>query len=80
MEWWWSAIGFILAIVTSVLSADRPAMIAIRKYTPAMTRKIKLPEKERRMREREIFKVYYAKNNHAPLKFTRAKPPSSLAA
>ncbi len=75
LEWWWSAIGFILAIVASVLSAARPAMIAVRKYTPAMIRKIKLPEKERRMREREIFKVYYGKKVTMPLKVHESEAP-----
>jgi len=75
LEWWWSAIGFILAIVASVLSAARPAMIAVRKYTPAMIRKIKLPEKERRMRERELFKAYYAKKVTMPLKVHESEAP-----
>jgi len=68
LEWWWSAIGFGLAILASVLSTIRPAMVAVRMYTPSMTRKFKLTEKEQEKRQEEIFKVYQARRLTMPVR------------
>ncbi|RLI34630.1 hypothetical protein DRO55_06255 [Candidatus Bathyarchaeota archaeon] len=68
LEWWWSAIGFAVALIVSILSAIRPAMLAVKMYTPSMVRKIKLSEKEMKIRREQIFKVYQAKELSMPVK------------
>ena len=68
LEWWWSAIGFAIAILASVLSAIRPAALAVSTYTPSKIKKIKLTEKEAKARREEIFKVYQAKEVSMPVK------------
>jgi len=68
LEWWWSAIGFAIAIIASVLSAIRPAALAVSTYTPSKIKKLKLSEKEAEARREEIFKVYQAKEISMPVK------------
>jgi len=68
LEWWWSAIGFTIAIVASVLSAIRPAALAVSTYTPSKIKKLKLTEKEMKVRREEVFKVYQAKELSMPVK------------
>ena len=68
LEWWWSAIGFAIAMTASVLSSIRPATLAISTYTPSKIRKIKHPEKEVKVREEEIFKIYQARELSMPVK------------
>jgi len=68
LEWWWSAIGFALAIAASVLSAIRPAFLAVSTYTPSKIRRHKLSEEKARERREEIFKVYQAKEISMPVK------------
>ena len=68
LEWWWSAIGFALAIIASVLSAIRPAALAISTYTPSKIKRIKRSEEEMKAREEEIFRVYQAREMSMPLK------------
>ncbi len=68
LEWWWSAIGFLLAITASVLSAARPAMLAVRMYTPSAVRRVRLPEEEKKVRRREIQRVYQARRLSMPVK------------
>jgi len=47
LEWWWSAIGFAIAIAASVMSAIRPAILAVNTYTPSKIRKHRLSEEKR---------------------------------
>jgi len=68
LEWWWSGIGFAIAILASVLSAIRPATLAISAYTPSKIRKLKIERKERERRREEIFKVYQARELSMPVK------------
>ena len=68
LEWWWSAIGFALAIIASVLSAIRPAALAISTYTPSKIKRIKRSEEEMKAREEEIFRVYQSREMSMPLK------------
>jgi len=75
LEWWWSAIGFGIALTASVLSALRPAMLAVRLYTPSMIRKIKLPEEEKKVRKEKIFKAYQAKELSMPAKIKMVEKP-----
>jgi len=75
LEWWWSAIGFIIAIAASVLSALRPALLAVRLYTPSAIRKIKLPEREKEARREKIFKAYQAKELSMPVKVKPVEKP-----
>ena len=75
LEWWWSAVSFSIAIVASILSSVRPAMLAVRLYTPSMVRKIKLPEKERRVRRKVIFKAYQARELSMPVKVQMNEMP-----
>jgi len=41
LEWWWSAIGFAIALAASVLSSIRPAALAVSTYTPSKVKKVK---------------------------------------
>ncbi|MDW8048873.1 MAG: FtsX-like permease family protein [Nitrososphaerota archaeon] len=75
LEWWWSAIGFAVAMIASVISAIRPAILAVRLYTPSMVRKFKLSEQEQRTRREEIFKVYQAKEVSMPVKILPSELP-----
>ncbi len=75
LEWWWSAVGFALAIAASVLSTIRPAMIAVKMYTPSMIRKLKLTEVERKEREKEVFRVYQARKLSMPVKVLENEAP-----
>ena len=68
LEWWWSAIGFAIALLASVLSAIRPAALAITTYTPSKIKRIKLPEKEAEARKEEIFRIYQARELSMPIK------------
>jgi len=68
LEWQWSVIAFGLAMLASVLSTVRPAMIAVRMYTPSMIRRFKLTEREREVRQEEIFRVYQARRLTMPVK------------
>jgi len=68
LEWYWSAIGFAIAILASVLSAIRPAALAVSTYTPSKIKRIKLTEKKAEARRKEIFKVYQAKEVSMPVK------------
>jgi len=75
LEWWWSAVGFAIALSASVLSAIRPAMLAVSMYTPSMVRKIRLSEEKMKARRVDIFKVYQAKELSMPLKFRVNEKP-----
>lgn len=68
LEWWWSALGFALAIVISVLSAVRPAAMAVSAYTPSKIKRVKRTEEEIKKRREEIFKVYQARELSMPIK------------
>ncbi|MEM2702424.1 MAG: FtsX-like permease family protein, partial [Candidatus Bathyarchaeia archaeon] len=68
LEWWWSAIGFALAILISVLSATRPAVMAVSAYTPSKIKKVKRTEEEKKKRKEEIFRVYQARELSMPIK------------
>ncbi|MEM3193943.1 MAG: FtsX-like permease family protein [Candidatus Bathyarchaeia archaeon] len=68
LEWWWSALGFALAIVISVLSAARPAAMAVSAYTPSKVKRVKRTEEEIKKRREEIFKVYQARELSMPIK------------
>ncbi|MBS7607040.1 FtsX-like permease family protein [Candidatus Bathyarchaeota archaeon] len=68
LEWWWSALGFALAIIVSLISVTRPAIMAINAYTPSRVKRIKRTEEEKVMRKEEIFKVYQARDFSMPLK------------
>ena len=68
LEWWWSAIGFAIAIAASVMSAIRPAILAVNTYTPSKIRKHRLSEEKAEERKEKIFKVYQAKEYSMPVK------------
>jgi len=68
LEWWWSAIGFALAMITSILSSIRPAILAVSTYTPSKIRKVKRSEEETQARKEEIFKTYHARELSMPIK------------
>jgi len=68
LEWWWSALGFALAIIISLISAVRPASLAVRMYTPSKVEKLKISEKERTARREEIFRTYQARELSMPVK------------
>ncbi|MEM3815359.1 MAG: FtsX-like permease family protein [Candidatus Bathyarchaeia archaeon] len=68
LEWWWSALGFALAILVSVLSAMRPAAMAVSAYTPSRIKRVKRPEGEERKRREEIFRVYQTRELSMPIK------------
>lgn len=73
LEWWWSALGFTLAIVLSIIASIRPAAMAIRVYTPSKIKKLKISEAERKKRKEEIFKVYQAREISMPVKLLPAE-------
>ena len=68
LEWWWSAIGFALAMAVSILSSIRPAILAVSTYTPSKMRKIKRSQKEAQARKEEIFRMYHARELSMPVK------------
>jgi len=68
LEWWWSVIGFAIALTASVLSAIRPAALAVSTYTPSKIKKLKLAEEEMEARREKIFKVYQARELSMPVK------------
>ena len=68
LEWWWSAIGFAIALLASVLSAIRPAALAVSTYTPSKIKKLKLSEEEAKVRREGIFRVYQARELSMPIK------------
>ena len=68
LEWWWSALGFSLAVVVSIISAIRPTGMAIRAYTPSMIKRVKRPTEEKKERRERIFKVYRAREISMPVK------------
>ncbi|MEM2761984.1 MAG: FtsX-like permease family protein [Candidatus Bathyarchaeia archaeon] len=68
LEWWWSALGFALAILISVLSAMKPAAMAVSAYTPSKIKRVKRSEEEERKRREEIFRVYQVRELSMPIK------------
>jgi hypothetical protein len=68
LEWWWSAIGFALAMAASVLSSLRPAALAVSTYTPSKIKRIKRSQEEIKAREEEIFRVFQARELSMPIK------------
>jgi len=68
LEWWWSAVAFALAIVASVLSTLRPALLAVKMYTPSKVGRVKGTEKEIQARKDEILKFYQARSITMPVK------------
>jgi len=68
LEWWWSAIGFAIALSASLLSAIRPAALAVSTYTPSKVKRIKVSEEEAKVRKEELFKVYEARELSMPVK------------
>ena len=68
LDWWWSAIAFAIAILASVLSAIRPAALAVSTYTPSKVKRIKISEEEAKVRKEEIFKAYQARELSMPVK------------
>jgi len=69
LEWWWSALGFILAIIISVLSAMRPAAMAVSAFTPSKIKRVKvITEEEKRKRREEIFRAFQARELSMPVK------------
>ena len=73
LEWWWSAAGFALAMVASVVSSIRPAALAVSTYTPSMVKKVKRTEKQEKARREEIFKVYQGRQMSMPVKVLTAE-------
>ncbi|MBO3803429.1 MAG: hypothetical protein JTT11_06090, partial [Candidatus Brockarchaeota archaeon] len=70
LEWWWSAVGLGRAMLASVLSALRPAMMAVTTFTPSMTRRAKVSQVEREKRKRELFRVFQAAEITMPVKLS----------
>jgi len=68
LEWWWSALGFGLAILASVISTLRPALLAVKMYTPSKVRKAKVSEEEKKARKEEIFRIYQERRLSLPVK------------
>jgi ABC-type antimicrobial peptide transport system permease subunit len=68
LEWWWSALGFALALAASVLSSLRPAALAVSTYTPSRVKKVKRTEEETKERKEEIFKVYQERQLSMPVR------------
>jgi len=68
IEWWWSVLGLAFAVIASVLSTLRPALLAVKMYTPSKVRKIKTTEEEKQIRKDEILKFYQARGVTMPLK------------
>ncbi|MDH5363528.1 MAG: hypothetical protein OEW84_09470, partial [Aigarchaeota archaeon] len=68
LEWWWSAIGFAIALAASVLSSIRPAALAVSTYTPSKVKKVKRSDKEAIARKDEIFKAYQERQMSMPVK------------
>jgi ABC-type lipoprotein release transport system permease subunit len=68
LEWWWSAIGFGIALAASILSSIRPAALAVSTYTPSKVKKVKRTEEETETRKEEIFKVYQERRLSIPVK------------
>jgi len=79
LEWWWSAVGLGLALVASVLSSLRPAMVAVTMYTPSMMRRQKVSPKERERRKKEVFKVYQAAELSMPVRLLEPEVPFFLS-
>ena len=79
LEWWWSAVGLGLALVASVLSSLRPAMVAVTMYTPSMVRRTKVSQKERERRKREVFKVFQAAELSMPVRLLQPEVPFFLS-
>jgi len=73
LEWWWSAVGLAIALITSVISSLRPAVLAINAYTPSRIRRIRGPKKQMDERKKEIFKIYQAKELSMPVKVTQVE-------
>ncbi len=68
LEWWWSALGFALAVIASVLSTLRPALLAVKMYTPSKVRRVKATKEEKQTRKDEILKFYQARSMTMPVK------------
>lgn len=68
LEWFWSAIGFGIALTASVLSSIRPAALAVSTYTPSKVRRVKMKDERARERKEELFKAYQARQLSMPVK------------
>jgi len=58
LEWYWSVAGLGVAVASAVLSTLGPAIKATLRVTPSLKVRHRMLERERKAREREIFKTY----------------------
>ncbi|MCD6095854.1 MAG: FtsX-like permease family protein, partial [Thermoprotei archaeon] len=57
LEWYWSVISVVVAIIASMIASFRPAMQAAYMYVPSMIKKIKATPEVRERRKEEITKI-----------------------
>jgi len=75
LEWYWSVIGVGIALLVAVLSALRPAVRAAMMGMPSRVKRVKLIEKERVEREKELFKVYLGREYSMPIRVHEREEP-----
>ena len=75
LDWWWSAIAFAIALSASVISAIRPAMLAVSMYTPSKVRRLKISEKEKETRKEDFFKSFQARETSMAAKVKMNEMP-----
>lgn len=75
LEWYWSVIGVGIALLVAVLSALRPAVRAAMMGMPSRVKRVKLLEKERVEREKELFKVYLGREYSMPIRVHEREEP-----
>ena len=75
LEWYWSVITVIIAIIVSMISSFKPALDAAFKYSPAIVRKHKIEVEEREKREEVFLRTTTGKTVGIPVKVEESEAP-----
>jgi len=75
LEWYWSVITVVIAIIVSMISSFKPALDAAFKYSPAVVRKHKIEVEEREKREEVFLRTTTGKTVGIPIRVEESEAP-----
>ena len=75
LEWYWSVITVVMAVLVSMISSFKPALDAAFKYSPAIVRKHKIEAEERERREEVFLRTTTGKSVGIPVKVEEGEAP-----
>jgi len=75
LEWYWSVVTIIMAIIVSMISSFKPALDAAFKYSPAVVRKHRIEVEERERREEMFLRTTTGKTVGIPIRVEESEAP-----